>query len=61
MDEYGERYEPGAPVSEPTPLDRVHRVVSRTDELLDVLGAAGFQPEVRWTEHDLVVIVASAQ
>ncbi len=53
--------EPVAPVSEPTPLDRVHSVVSRTDELLDVLCAAGFQPEVRWAEHDLVVIAASVQ
>jgi tRNA (cmo5U34)-methyltransferase len=53
--------EPHAPVSEPTPLDRVHSVVSRTDELLDVLRDAGFQPEVRWAEHDLVVIAASVQ
>jgi hypothetical protein len=53
--------EPDAPVSEPTPLDRVHSVVSRADELLDVLRQAGFQPEVRWAEHDLVVIAASVQ
>ncbi len=53
--------EPHVPVSEPTPLDRVHSVVSRTDELLDVLRTAGFQPEVRWAEHDLVVIAASVQ
>jgi tRNA (cmo5U34)-methyltransferase len=52
--------EPHAPVSEPTPLDRVHSVVSRTDELLDVLRRAGFLPEVRWAEHDLVVIAAEA-
>ena len=51
--------EPHAPVSEPTPLDRAHSVVSRTDELLDALRQAGFQPEVRWAEHDLVVIAAS--
>jgi tRNA (cmo5U34)-methyltransferase len=53
--------EPHAPVSEPTPLDREQSVVSRTDELLDVLRAAGFQPDVRWAEHDLVVIAASVQ
>ncbi len=53
--------EPHAPVSEPTPLDRAHSVVSRTDELLDVLRHAGFQPDVRWAEHDLVVIAASVQ
>jgi tRNA (cmo5U34)-methyltransferase len=50
--------EPQAPVSEPTPLDRIHSVVSRTDELLDALRNAGFQPEDRWAEHDLVVIAA---
>ncbi|MBA3842061.1 MAG: class I SAM-dependent methyltransferase [Actinobacteria bacterium] len=53
--------EPHAPVCEPTPLDRDHSVVSRTDELLDVLRQTGFQPEVRWQEHDLVVIAASVQ
>lgn len=51
--------EPHTPVSEPTPLDRAQSFVSRTDELLDVLRHAGFQPEVRWAEHDLVVIAAS--
>jgi tRNA (cmo5U34)-methyltransferase len=51
--------EPQVPVSEPTPLDRAHSIVSRADELLDGLRAAGFQPEVRWAEHDLVVIAAS--
>jgi hypothetical protein len=49
--------EPHAPISEPTPLDRGQSVVSRTDDLRH----AGFQPEVRWTEHDLVVIAASVQ
>ncbi|HEV7567539.1 MAG TPA: class I SAM-dependent methyltransferase [Microbacteriaceae bacterium] len=53
--------EPDAPVSEPTPLDRAHSVVSRTDDLLDMLRHSGFQPEVRWAEHDLVVIAASVQ
>jgi tRNA (cmo5U34)-methyltransferase len=53
--------EPDAPVSEPTPLDRAQSIVSRTDELLDVLRHAGFQPEVRWAEHDLVVIAASVR
>jgi tRNA (cmo5U34)-methyltransferase len=53
--------EPHTPVSDPTPLDRAHSVVSRTDELLDVLRDAGFQPQVRWAEHDLVVIAASVQ
>jgi tRNA (cmo5U34)-methyltransferase len=53
--------EPDAPVSEPTPLDRTRSVVSRTDELLDGLCDAGFQPEVRWAEHDLVVIAASVR
>jgi tRNA (cmo5U34)-methyltransferase len=53
--------EPDAQVAEPTPLDRAHSVVSRTDELLDVLRQAGLQPEVRWTENDLVVIAASVQ
>jgi tRNA (cmo5U34)-methyltransferase len=53
--------EPLAPVSDPTPLDRAHSVVSRTDDLLDTLRHAGFQPDVRWAEHDLVVIAASVQ
>ena len=53
--------EPHAPVSEPTPLDRAQSVVIRTDELLDALRQAGFQPEVRWAEHDLVVIAASVR
>ena len=53
--------EPDAPVSEPTPLDRAQSVVSRADELLNVLRQAGFQPEVRWAEHDMVVIAASVQ
>ena len=53
--------EPHAHVSEPTPLDREQSVVSRTDDLLDLLGQAGFQPEVRWAERDLVVIAASVQ
>ena len=51
--------EPQAPVSEPTPLDRAHSVVSRTDALLHDLRQAGFQPGVWWAEHDLVVIAAS--
>jgi tRNA (cmo5U34)-methyltransferase len=51
--------EPHAPISEPTPLDRTQSFVSPTGELLDVLAGAGFQPEVRWAEHDLVVIAAS--
>ena len=51
--------EPHTPVSEPTPLDREHSVVSRTDDLLDALRAAGFGPDVRWAEHDMVVISAS--
>ncbi len=51
--------EPHTPVSEPTPLDRELSVVSRTDELLGALRNAGFQPEIRWAEHDLVVIAAS--
>jgi tRNA (cmo5U34)-methyltransferase len=51
--------EPHAPVSEPTPLDRAESVVSRADELLDALRDVGFQPEVRWAEHDLAVIAAS--
>jgi tRNA (cmo5U34)-methyltransferase len=53
--------EPQAPVSEPTPLDRAQSVVSRTDDLLEGLRDAGFRPEVRWAEHDLVVIAASVQ
>lgn len=53
--------EPLAPVSEPTPIDRAHSIVISADELLDLLRGAGFQPEVRWAEQDLVVIAASAQ
>jgi tRNA (cmo5U34)-methyltransferase len=53
--------EPHVPVSDPTPLDRAHSIVTRADELLDGLCAAGFQPEVRWAEHDLVVVAASVQ
>jgi tRNA (cmo5U34)-methyltransferase len=53
--------EPDAPVSDPTPIDRAHSIVTRTDELLDALRDAGFQPEVRWAEHDLVVIAAAVQ
>jgi tRNA (cmo5U34)-methyltransferase len=53
--------EPHAPVFEPTPLDRAHSIVSRTEELLDALRHAGFQHDVRWAEHDLVVIAASLQ
>ena len=53
--------EPPTPVPDPTPLDRAHSVISRTDELLDGLRSAGFEPEVRWAEHDLVVIAASVQ
>jgi tRNA (cmo5U34)-methyltransferase len=53
--------EPDTPISDPTPLDRAHSVVTGTDELLDVLRHAGFRPEVRWAEHDLVVIAASVQ
>jgi tRNA (cmo5U34)-methyltransferase len=53
--------QPNAPVSEPTPLDRARSVVSSTAELLDLLRRAGFQPEVRWAEQDLVVIAASAE
>jgi tRNA (cmo5U34)-methyltransferase len=52
--------EPHAPVSEPTPLDRAHSVVIGTDELLDVLRRAGFQPEIRWAENDMVVVAASS-
>jgi tRNA (cmo5U34)-methyltransferase len=51
--------EPHAPVFDPTPLDRAQSAVSRPEELLDALRQAGFQPEVRWAEHDLVVIAAS--
>jgi len=51
--------EPHAPVSEPTPLDRAQSVVSRTDDLLEALRRAGFRPEIRWAEHDLVVVAAS--
>jgi tRNA (cmo5U34)-methyltransferase len=50
--------EPHAPVVDPTPLDREQSVVSRTDELLDILRHAGFRPAVRWAENDLVVIAA---
>ena len=53
--------EPHASVDNPTQIDRVHSIVSRTDELLEVLRRAGFQPQVRWAEHDLVVIAASVQ
>jgi tRNA (cmo5U34)-methyltransferase len=53
--------EPHVPVSEPTPLDQAHSIVTRTDELLHGLRAAGFQPDVQWAEHDLVVISASVQ
>jgi tRNA (cmo5U34)-methyltransferase len=53
--------EPHAPVSDPTPIDRAHSIVTRTDELLDALRDAGFRPEVRWAEHDMVVIAASVQ
>ena len=53
--------EPHPPVSEPTPLDRAQSVVSRTDDLLNALRQAGFQPEVRWAEHDLVVVAASVR
>jgi tRNA (cmo5U34)-methyltransferase len=53
--------EPHAPVSDPTPLDREQSVVSRVDELLDALRRAGFRPDVRWAEHDIVVIAASVQ
>ena len=53
--------EPHTPVSDPTPPDRAQSVVSRTDELLDALRHAGLQPEIRWAEHDLVVIAASVQ
>jgi tRNA (cmo5U34)-methyltransferase len=53
--------EPHTPVAEPTPLDRAHSVVIQTDELLDGLRLAGFRPEVRWAEHDLVVVAASVQ
>ena len=41
--------------------DREQSVVSLTDELLDALRQAGFGPEVRWAEHDLVVIAASVR
>ncbi|MDQ1581585.1 MAG: hypothetical protein QOD05_2360 [Microbacteriaceae bacterium] len=53
--------EPHAPVADPTPLDRAQSIVSPTDELLDALRHAGFQPEVRWAEHDLVVVAASVR
>jgi len=53
--------EPHAPVSEPTPIDREHSIVIRADELLNALRNAGFQTEVRWAEHDLVVIAASVE
>jgi hypothetical protein len=33
-------------IFEPTPLNRALSVVSRTDELLDLLRRSGFQPEV---------------
>jgi tRNA (cmo5U34)-methyltransferase len=51
--------EPHAPISDPTPVDRAQSEISRTDELLDGLRQAGFQPAVRWAEHDMVVIAAS--
>ncbi|MDX6569482.1 MAG: hypothetical protein QOH15_2060 [Gaiellales bacterium] len=54
----GDVVEPHAPVADPTPLDREQSVVNSTDELLDVLRHAGFRSEVRWAEHDLVVIAA---
>jgi tRNA (cmo5U34)-methyltransferase len=51
---------PDVPVSEPTPLDR-GSVVGDTGDLLEALRQAGFRPEVRWAEHDLVVIAASVR
>ena len=51
--------EPDVPVSDPTPIDRAHSIVTPTEELVDGLRRAGFQPEIRWTEHDMVVIAAA--
>jgi len=51
--------EPETPVSDPTPLDRAHSIVTGADELLEALRLAGLQPEIRWAEHDMVVIAAS--
>lgn len=51
---------PDTPVSEPTPLDPAEGTTDRTGDLLDWLRRAGLRPELRWAEHDLAVIAASA-
>ena len=50
---------PDAPAERPTPLDPTEDVPDRTGDLLDWLRGAGFRPELRWAEGDLVVIAAS--
>jgi len=51
--------EPEAPVSGPTPFDRSVDFPDRLGDLLAWLAEAGFGPELRWADVDLVVIAAS--
>jgi hypothetical protein len=46
------------PVRRPAPLDPTVDFPSRIDELLYWLRRAGLEPAVRWSDDDLVVIVA---
>lgn len=55
----GDVVAPDTPVPQPTPLDPAVDFPERLDDLVGWLRQAGFQPEVRWAEQDLVVVTAS--